>query len=79
MLTPDSEEIRKVIEKFDEDDKAVLLFLVIMFSLSNPELKLKLNEQLEPHGIKVPGIEEINWGALADAWKKKEDICNEGC
>ena len=73
MLTPDSEEISKVIENFDDDDRAVLLFLVIMYSLSDPELKTKLNEQLEQYGLEVPGIEEINWGALADSWAKKED------
>ncbi len=72
MLTPDSEEISKVIENFDDNDRAVLLFLVIMYSLSDPELKTKLNKQLEPYGLKVPGIEEINWGSLADSWEKKE-------
>lgn len=73
MLTPDSEEIRRVIENFDDDDRAVLLFLVIMYSLSDPEIKARLNKQLEQYGCKAPGIEEINWGSLADSWKKKED------
>jgi hypothetical protein len=73
MLTPDSEEISKVIENFDDDDRAVLLFLVIMYSLSDPEIKTKLNKQLEPHGLKAPGIEEINWGSFVDTLGKKED------
>lgn len=73
MLTPDSEEISKVIENFDDDDRAVLLFLVIMYSLSDPEIKTKLNKQLEPYGLRAPGIEEINWGSLTDSLAKKED------
>lgn len=73
MLTPDSEEIHRIIENFDDDDRAVLLFLVIMYSLSDPELKTKLNKQLEQYELKVPGIDEINWGSLADSWEKKED------
>ena len=73
MLTPDSEEIGKVIENFDDDDRAVLLFLVIMYSLSDPEIKTKLNKQLEQYELKVPEIEDINWGVLADTWKDKED------
>ncbi len=73
MLTPDSEEIHRIFENFDDDDRAVLLFLVIMYSLSDPELKTKLNKQLEQYELKVPEIEEINWGALADTWKDKED------
>ena len=72
-LTPDSEEISKVIENFDDDDRAVLLFLVIMYSLSDPEIKTKVNKQLEQYGLKAPGIEEINWGSLADTLEKKED------
>lgn len=73
MLTPDSEEISQIIENFNDDDRAVLLFLVIMYSLSDPEIKTKLNKQLEPHGLKVPGIDEINWSSLTDTWKDKED------
>lgn len=73
MLTPDSEEIHRIIENFDDNDRAVLLFLVIMYSLSDPELKTKLSKQLEPYGLKVPEFEEINWGSLADSWEKKED------
>lgn len=72
MLTPDSEEISKIIENFDDNDKAVLLFLVIMYSLSDPEIKTKLDKQLEPYGLKVPGIEEINWDSLTDTLEKKE-------
>lgn len=72
MLTPDSEEISKVIENFDDDDGVMLLFLVIMYSLSDPEIKTKINKQLEPYGLKVPRIDEINWGSLANTWKDKE-------
>lgn len=73
MLTPDSEEIGKIIENFDDDDRAMLLFLVIMYSLSDPEIKTKLNKQLEQYDLKVPEIEEINWDSLVDTREKKED------
>lgn len=73
MLTPDSEEISKVIENFGDDDRAMLLFLVIMYSLSDPEIKTKLNKQLEQYDLKVPEIEEINWDSLVDTREKKED------
>ena len=73
MLTPDGEEIHRVIENFDDDDRAVLLFLVIMYSLSDPEIKTKLNKQLEQYELKVPEIEEINWGPLVNTWDKKEE------
>lgn len=73
MITPDSEEIRRVFANFDDDDRVVLLFLVIMYSLSDPEIKARLNKQLEPYGLNAPGIEEINWESLADTLEKKED------
>lgn len=64
MITLDDNQILEYIEHMNDDSKAVLLFLTVLYSTSDPEFKSKLDAALEKYGLKVPDINEINWGTL---------------